>query len=441
RRAAAVVIAALGPLLGVVWTLGVMGFAGEELNGIKSVLPTLLFVVAFTDSVHLIENARYFLQRREGSLRAASHALRRVGMACAMTSLTTAVGFGSLIVAETESVRRFGLWCATGALINFVAVILVVPLLLAITPGRFLVRREGTDSPRPSVLALPVTFPDWLKRGAGWISAAGLLLSGVLAWLSLDLEPDMRWLDSIPKSHPTAQVMGRCDSQFGGSLPAFVVIKWPESTDRDSQELFNAVSDVERAINKSQTFGRPVSIVELLRSFTRRDSEDPTEQFSMLERVPKERLDQVVRDDLRETVVTFSVPDLGAGRLNPAYDEMDRELAQLKSRYKGMDFHLTGTTVIAGRNVNHMVGDLARSLFTAGVIVFGLMTVLFRSFVLGLLSILPNMFPLVFISGFLVLTGQSLDLFNMYTFSLCLGLTVDDTIHFLMRFRQELQIA
>ena len=112
----------------------------------------------------------------------------------------------------------------------------------------------------------------------------------------------------------------------------------------------------------------------------------------------------------------------------------------IEQRYAGVNLSLTGTSVVAVGQLNGMILDLARSLGLAALVIFGVMTAALRSIRLGLLTVLPNVFPLALIGAFLVWIGRPLELTTVIVFSICLGVAVDDTIHFVMRYRRELAI-
>lgn len=125
RRLTPVLVAAAGPAVGVAWTLGVLGWTGEKLNALSTALPTLVFVIGFTDSVHLVIHMRRKRAAGLSRLDSVRYAIREVGPACGLTSLTTMIGFGSLVITELEVVRSFGIDCACGTFLSFLAVIAI----------------------------------------------------------------------------------------------------------------------------------------------------------------------------------------------------------------------------------------------------------------------------------------------------------------------------
>jgi predicted RND superfamily exporter protein len=200
--------------------------------------------------------------------------------------------------------------------------------------------------------------------------------------------------------------------------------------------LFDVLRRVHSLADDSAALNTPASLLTVLESITR-PGDDPRGQLRHLERMPDETLSRFLRVDQRRAAVALHSPDIGAARLAPDFERADQQLAQIEMEYPGYRLHLTGTMVVAARNVYQMIGDLARSLTLAGVIIFGMMAVLFRSLLLAALSIVPNVFPQAITASLLVWFDEPLRMTSVLTFSLCLGLSVDDTVHFLMRFRRE----
>ena len=134
--------------------------------------------------------------------------------------------------------------------------------------------------------------------------------------------------------------------------------------------------------------------------------------------------------------MTAQVPNDGAATLEHHLKPLEARIGEIENRHPGYSIHVTGTVVAAARNMRSFIGNLGMSLAVASVIIFVVLTVAFRSLRLGLISIVPNALPLLVTAAGLVLLGYPLQITSALTFSLCLGLAVDDTIHVMMRYRQ-----
>ena len=148
------------------------------------------------------------------------------------------------------------------------------------------------------------------------------------------------------------------------------------------------------------------------------------------------QLVRLVSDEKRRLVVTAQVPNEGATALEKQLVPLERLLARIERQHPGYSIHVTGTVVAAARNMRSFIGDLGVSLAVASVLIFVVLAFAFRSLRLGLISVIPNSLPLLVTAAGLVLFGYPLQITSALTFSLCLGLAVDDTIHVMMRYRR-----
>lgn len=434
RNATMLLISWLGPSMGVAWTLGAMGWLGIAIDPLLVILPTLLFVVGFTDAFHLLNEMQGEIASGKANRAAAGSGVRLVGPACALTALTTAIGFASLSVASAECIQRFGLTCALGTAITFVANQLWVPTLVASRLGTRL--RRISQRPRWGFAIWSRSGFEWLLRRHRATAGLGCLLVALCFLSSLRLQADLRWLETLPKNSSVVSATEKCDRLFGGAFTAYVIVKWPEGVRFPSEDVLELLQATQRVCGESLVFAHPFSLNDVLESIRPVD-ETRLEQIRHLKRMPSEILNRLLHRKERELVIVLHVPDTGARTLAPQFDGLRRRLAELEKTYPGARWELTGTVVVAANNVYQIIRDLSLSLSLASVVIFGVMVSVFRSLGLGLLTILPNILPQTLTALVLVVAGEPLTITSVLTFSLCLGLSVDDTVHFLMRFLKE----
>ncbi len=432
RRMHLVIISTVGPLLGAFWTLGGMGLVGQPLNVINVVLPTLVVAVGLTNAIHLVIHIRREIAEGSTASQAAADALRRLGAACLLAAGTTAVGFGSLVASQAGIIRQFAMVCAGGVMLSFLAVLLSVPLL-----SMWLLRGQAPERLRRPY-RLPLALDLLTRRLLGHapsVVVTGVLLTGGLALSAFALRPDSQLSETIPRDRPSYRTLERCNEQFGGAVQLMVVVQWPEDLAFASPEVLQALQGVERVLERHEVTRYPLSILNVLRTIPGPDG-DFLWKARLAGGLPDKLTGRFVRVDTRRAIVVARMPDLGCAAYQRVFEELEGELAQVE-RVPGLRATLTGTPVLASRNINQMIVDLARSLSLAVVVIFLIITLAFRSWRLGLISVIPNMFPLAATSALLVVTGRPLQLSSVLVFTICLGIAVDDTIHYLNRFVQE----
>ena len=417
RSLRSTIVACIPPFVGAVWALGTLGLCGAPVNILTSVVPSLALVVGTCDSIHFIEDMRRSARRGIDPFVASTAAVRRVGAACGLTSLVTAVGFASLAAARIDAVRTFGIAAAVGALASFLAVTLLTPLIAS---TRFCSgMRLGRSSRRAGRLANALAA--FSVRHAWPIAAAGCAATLLLGLAGIGLDADNRVVDSLPRGAPAARALARVDAEFGGALGVDVVVRWPEGVDWNSATVTGALADVHGVLESAAGISHAISLASIAGELGDRARR----------RLDAEQFRDLVAPAERAAVVRARVADRGSRNLDAAYGRIDAALADLAARHPGWRFELAGMSVVSARNIRQLVRDLGSSLLLEVLVIGGILAIAFRSPIAGLVSLVPNIFPLTVIGAILQATGRSLDPATVIVFNVCLGLAVDDTVHVL----------
>jgi predicted RND superfamily exporter protein len=417
RSLRSTVVACVPPFVGAVWALGALGLLGAPVTVLTSVVPSLALVVGTCDSIHFIEDMRRSVRRGLDPLAASSGAVHRIGAACGLTSIVTAIGFASLAVARIEAVRSFGIAAAVGALASFLAVTLLTPLIAA-TPfcsGLRLGRSSRLAGRTANLLAA------FSVRHARPLVAVACGLTLLLALAGSGIEADNRIVDSLPTGAAASQALARVDADFGGAMGIDIVVGWPADVDWRDPAVLDAVRRAEAALTGEAAISRPISFATVAGELPPR---------------ARRRIDAASVGDLispadRVALVRARVADVGSRRLEGIYDRIDASLAALERDLPGWRFRLAGMSVVSARNIRQLVRDLGSSLVVEVLVIGCILAVAFRSPLAGLVSLIPNVFPLAVIATLLAATGRSLDPATVIVFNVCLGLAVDDTVHVL----------
>jgi predicted RND superfamily exporter protein len=435
RGPEAVLIVALAPAFGVFWTMGLLplfGLGGNPFNAV--VVPVLLCMVGFTDGVHMMAQIRRHRALGLEPAEATRAAIREVGLACWLTSLTTAIGFGSLAWAHHEVVREFGYSCVIGVLATFFSVVTIVPLACASPLGRRVHRGYGANLIDQNLQRISVVVDCILRhsRAVAWGSLAG---TAVLAAVTLQLRPDERLTSSLPAGSEAGSALARIDRQFGGMETARVEIGWSADVPDGAAEIGAVAAAAAEAVRSEPLLGSPLSIVELLDALP---GEGPAgSRMSLLELLPPPLKRAYYVPEQRRANVTFRLQDIGIAHYGPVFERLEKRLAAIQRQHPRFALQLDGSAIWRWKDLYRIVLDLIASLGSASLIIFGVMAVSYRSLRIGLIAVPANLFPLVATGAMLYGAGQSLEIVSVCSFTICLGIAVDDTIHFLTRFQEE----
>ncbi len=430
RRAAALAVIFPVPFVAIAWVSGAMGLAGEPFNTLNIMISAIIPIVALGDAIHLTYAIRRHLVAGKDPRRAASAGLAEVGPACFMTSFTTAVSFASLALSSNPVVARFGAFCACGTMFAYVAVILLTPLAASAFPGRHLVprgSRSGT-SPRFAGMAALVS-----RRPGTIVAAAGIAIAlGTAACLRLGF--DYRYSENLDPASTEMRAIERIDREFGGSQPLSIVALWPEASAVGDSRILKVLEAIHAAVEDPARTGRPFSIWSLWKEAGGSRSGATLEDLEEI--FPDLSIETLFDRERGAALIKVSLRDEGAKSLAPFLDGIERRFGSIERDHPGLRIRFAGLTAASIRNSEPMIRELTASLFAAGLVIFITIGISVRSWTLGLVSIVPNVLPMVMAGAWLQLSGHEVRYVSALCFSVCLGVAVDDTIHFLFRYRE-----
>ncbi len=441
RGVSAVLIVAGAPSLGLYWTLGFMKFLDQGVNPlVQIILPVLVVMIGFTNGVHLMVDIRRSRAHGIDPLESSKGAIRHLAVACSLTTLTTAIGFGSLAVASTEIIRDFGLDCMIGVALVFVAVMTVIPLLSSTWMGLRVHTGHEHD-----IINKNLTFFEgrinFIIRHARAITAISIVATITMVGLGLTLRPDSTLENDFPRNSKAYAALRHCDEAFGGVELVQVAVDWPDRVKLGSGELKQTLREVVAAIDAEPLVSHPLSILNIADALPESASDLGTVSF-FAGTVPEARgfIHRVLRADLNRAVVIARIRDYGSARYVGVFEDLEARFREIEQQHEGFRLRLTGDPVVRGRALHEIIYDLASSLSVAAGIILVVMGLAYRSLRIGLISVIPNLFPLAVTASLLVLLGRPLEITSVCAFTICLGIAVDDTIHFLSRFRYELAV-
>jgi hydrophobe/amphiphile efflux-3 (HAE3) family protein len=437
-------IAAVG--ITAVVVVGGMAVAGEPFNILNNIIPTLLIIIGISDSIHLIGRYREELARGDGAQPAGERTVIHMGVACLLTSVTTAVGLASLLVSKTVMLRHFGLTAAIGVMVAYVVTITFLPAVLTwIRPPKkpAVTKRDG-GSLESYIENLTRAI---LKRPWAVLGVTAVLLAGT-GYASTQLVVDHALLDQFDEDDPVYQTTRLLEDKLDGVRPLEVSLRFDDAAAATSPETLAALDEVLAWADAQSSVLSTMSPMRLLRQtlvLLSRDEEARTAPFVSSAQVQALRdllaargdspLAMWLTEDAHHMRLQLKVRDVGAQETMRLTAELEGKLqAAVPS---GMNIGFTGEAFDGSAGMDAVVDDLISSLALALVIIVFILALLFRSIRLGLLSIPPNLIPLVFTGAYMVWRDIPLNAATVIIFSISLGLAVDGTIHVLARFREE----
>lgn len=450
RGVVSVVILSLGPALGIFWTLGILNFFHLQDNPFNDVvLPVLLSLVGLADGVHMMVQIRRFYAAGMSEKDAARDGLEEVGLACFLTAITTSIGFWSLSLAQHEIVREFGWSCVLGVGLTVLAILTVIPLAYLSRPAKFLrktlgrkvlgMRLEPIEQQEGFIerhLHRVLYLVDFVLRYPKPVAWIGIAVTLACAAVALQLRPDERRSSFLPEHAEATKALHQMDKALGGLEFSEVQIRWSAKVPSDSAEVLTVVTQVDDLLKSEPLIGTSISIRSLLDALP---GDSPTEErASMIELLPPPLKRAFYKPEDQFATVNFRVLDIGIARYDAVFHRIEAGLNGIVDQHPEFQLSLAGSAIHRWRDLYRIVVDLGSSLGSETFIIICILGLVFRSVRLGLIAMIPNIFPLVICGTWMYFTDQPLEIVTVCSFTICLGIAVDDTIHFLTRFQEEL---
>jgi len=449
RRISGVVLPLVVVVLSLLSTVSIMALAGTAIKVPTQILPSFLLAVGVGTSVHILAIFYHRFDKKGHKREAIAYALGHSGLAIIMTNVTTASGLMSFSTAEVAPVADIGIFAGIGVLLAFVYTLILIPALLALIPLKS--RYESTDPGGSSLMDRFLTAVSTFSTNKPWpILFTSAVIIVISLYFAMQLTFSHHPLGWFPKENTIRIATETIDHELRGSLSLEVVI----DTGRENglyepdllQRMETAAAHMETLDYGVYFVGKAWSLTSILKETNQALNENRrafyrvpanreliAQELLLFENSGSDDLEDVVDSQFSKARLTLKVPfrdviqSQGLLRDVPAYFEKN---------FPEADIVLTGLMSLLGRILTQAVHTMAKSYVIAIVIITFLMILLIGKFRIGLLSMIPNLTPILLTMGLIKVLGFPLDLFTMMVASIAIGLAVDDTIHFMHNFRR-----
>jgi len=445
-----VIVPIIVVMVAVLFLVAIMVGLGKDLDLMMTLMPTIMFVVGMSDIVHIL--TRYIEELRLGrnKIKALRIAFKEVGLATFLTSLTTSIGFLTLLTASISPIRYFGLYTAIGVFVAFIVAFTLLPSILLFLK-------------KPKVAGLATNKRRWQKvlrvalLGVLYKHKAVLAISGVLVALALlgisRLKVDAHLLDDISSGDKLKQDYAFFDKAFAGSNPFEMTVRTTDSGHTVwDRAVLQEIDQVEQYLSNTygvQNLSTPATVVRVLMQALNggqlayyRLPQTEKEWRRVEQRLPRflERASSgLAVTALNDQVgrISGKTADLGTRKTlaqNTAFDAW----AQQNTNAKLTQYRITGTSVLIARNNEMLTGNMLEGLGIAFGVIALIAGLMFRSWRMVFISLVPNVVPLLMVAGIMGFFNIDLQLSTSIIFTIAFGIAVDDTIHFTSKLRMEL---
>lgn len=380
---------------------------------------------------------------------------RTSGPACFLTSLTTAIGLMALVVVPVKPLQTFGLMAAVGVFGAFVCTMVILPAVM----NKTLFEKNVVKAveKKPFVERLMMTLERWVYKWPLGISIVFLVIAVIFVYGMTLIRVDTNMVQIITRDHPVRQHVETAEKNMGGTQNMEILVDAGVTDGLKDPRLLSAMNDLQQYLEKQHadfvvsTYSLADAVKE---SFKALNEDQPAmyripatkpmlaQTLLLFESAATEDREDLVTDDYMQGRISVRIRSKGSQEYKDFYRAVQLRITQLtatlKKDYPALKMDITGTFALT-MNLASLVSWSQIKSFSLALGVISLVFIfVFRSLKGGLLSIIPNLFPILVAFGLMGFLDFALDIDTLLVAPITIGIAVDDTIHFLSRYRMEM---
>lgn len=426
RRSLAV---AIGPFGALGLAFGWKHFLGLPYNELSAPhMPVFVLVLAFADCLHILLAVEEEYGPTQDFRLATHRAMKRMLRPCFLTSLTTSLAFASLMISSQPMVHGFGRNAAIAICSSFVGIVTIMPLAAASCVRRLHPTARKTGRRQSRWIQRPILMG--VRYPAVTTIASLLMTGGFLYYSATTLYPDDRLDLRLNRNEPSYQGLMQCDEKLGGLRQVTVTVKWPE--DISDEHLWDTLTSIQQQIEDCEPFSSPLS---MLNAMQLTPGKSGPRKLRYAGRLAKGRMADFWDEEKRIAVIEFRVPDRGVQFIQDELRALESLLESEEALHPGIETDIGGESILQSNIVQTTIREMSLSVGLAGIMIVLVIWMAYGRLSYGLYSILPNLFALMMTVAVRAWMAPSLDIASACAASICLGIGVDDTIHFLEAMR------
>lgn len=438
-------------VIGATWAMGLIHLLGYKITILSGLIPALIVVIGVPNCVYLLNKYHDEYRKHSNKVKALSRIVERIGIATLITNATTAIGFGVFALTESVILKEFGIVVATSIMLVFVASIILIPAVFAYLPSPEHQQLRHLDNKRVSGIVSALVYVVSGYRNAIYTVVVGLaLIAGVGA---LRLQALSFIVDDLPHEDKVYTDLLFFEKHFTGVMPFEILIDTGRKGGAQSAAQLAKADAVQAIFSERPEFAQPLSVVQLVKGANQAYFGGDTSFFRLpnsqernfvLPYLLRTRGDgsskalNALTDSARQVIrISLNMADVGTIEMRRIFDEVKPEVTKVMEGTNNK-VQYTGTSLIFLKGNTYLINSLVSSLGLAFVLISLIMATMFKSWKIIVISIVPNLFPLIVTAGVMGYLGVPLKPSTVLIFSIAFGIAVDDSIHFLTKYRQEL---
>jgi len=449
RSYRATFITLLVVMIGVTWAFGFIGLFRFEITVLSALIPPLIIVIGVPNAVFLINKYQQEIKKHGQQAKALQRVISKIGNATLMTNITTASGFATFVFVKSSLLREFGILASVNIVSIFILALLIIPIIYSFM------------SP-PKKKHLSHLERKWIENVVNWMektvrnnrisiyfATVLIIVLGIIGVYKIKVSGSL--IEDMPKSMGFYKDIKFFEQEFGGIMPLEIFIDTKKEKGVMKLSTLKKMDKLNETITSFPELSKPISVVNLVKYSKQayykgnpKYYQLPTSQeqnyiFSYTKNSNSDAgmLNTFVDTTGRYARITTFMKDIGTEKMNVIQKRL-QAVIEKEFPLEKFEVSITGKALVFIKGTNYLITNLVFSLSLAILLIALFMAWMFRSPQMILISLLPNILPLLITAGLMGFLGIPIKPSTILVFSIAFGISVDDTIHFLAKYRQEL---
>jgi predicted RND superfamily exporter protein len=435
--------------IGVTWAFGFMGLFRYEITVLSALIPPLIIVIGVPNAVFLINKYQQEVKKHGNQAKSLQRVISKVGNATLMTNITTASGFATFIFVKSRLMREFGVLASVNIISIFILALLIIPIIYSFMP---LPEKKHLNHLEKKWMGNVVSWMERMvkkQRIAIYITTVSIIILSMIGLYMIRVSGSL--IEDMPKGKQFYKDIKFFEYEFGGIMPLEILIDTKKEKGVMKLSTLKKMEKLNETIETFPELSKPISITNLVKYskqayyngnpkyYQLPTSQEKSYIFSYTKNSNSNSgmLKNFVDSTGRYARITTFMKDIGTDKMDIIQERLQAVINKQFPDEK-FDVSLTGKALVFLKGTNYLIKNLVISLSLAIILISIFMAWMFRSPQMILISLIPNMLPLLITGGLMGFFDIPIKPSTILVFSIAFGISVDDTIHFLAKYRQEL---
>lgn len=433
----------------VIWVMGTLALLEYKITLLSGLIPPIIVVIGIPNSVYMLNKYHHEFNEHGDQMKALKIIIRKIGVVTFITNLTTAVGFFVLVSTQINILVEFGIVAGINIMATFVVSIILIPGVFSLYKPPTQKHLKHLDFKLLDKVIQSIDYAVHELRPAIFALTIAIVIVSVYGLSKIEAVSFM--VDDIPEKSPIKKDLAFFEENFSGIMPLEVIIDTGAKKGVQNLKNLRKIDEFESFLSSMDYISQPVSVVSFAKAarqafynqnvgfYSLPTNRDMAFIMRYLSEGETAELSESFIDSTGQFLrVSLKIADIGSNKLDSLVNQVVAPKIDSIFSDTNMEVNLTGTTLMFIKGNKFLIQNLLTSMVIAFVIIAIIMGFLFRNLKMIIISVIPNMIPLLITAGIMGYFGIHLKPSTALIFSIAFGISVDDSIHFLAKYRQEL---